>query len=54
MRGQVIDGIVTRIDNDYFLIQSGPLEAMVSYEVRIFSLLKVLQRIKDDYFYDQQ
>jgi hypothetical protein len=36
MRGQVIDGIVTRIDNDYFLIQSGPLEAMVSYEVKIF------------------
>ncbi len=38
MKGQVIDGIVTRIDSEYFLIESGPLEAMVSYEVIIGGL----------------
>ena len=33
-KGQVIDGIVKHINSEYFMIESGPLEAMVSYEVQ--------------------
>ncbi len=40
--GEVLDGVVSHVTNDCFIIQSGPLEAFVSFNVSIIESLKFL------------
>ena len=55
-KGEVLDGYVSGIDNQGFMVKSGPLECfistMVGYKLIYLKHLSLIQRIEKEFEYD--